>query len=265
MMPQLAVVYSRSLIELLAAGDVSIDRIVVSPWHTDAQLQEARSHRPLLLHEAPEPFALNQPDPFDPALMARVQKRLLMAKPLWFSTRLIAEPSGETANTQPKQSQSQVYLNVCRNALRLKGQIPAPLLLANSGCPADSACTHAYEPLFITAVLDAVDCDFSLDLTHARMSARHLGIDEERYFRSLPLFRTRELRVSGLHPQDNIAIDDPHPLREPDWQALSFLLARTEPEIVVLKYSQDQVRLRDQLQRLQNLLQTAADHPSAFH
>jgi uncharacterized protein (UPF0276 family) len=265
MIPHLAAVYSQSLIDLLTAGDVSLDRIVVCPRHTEAQLQEARSHRPLLLHEMPAPFALNRSDPFDPTIVNQIKERAAGVESPWLSTGLIAEPAAGMIDAGSRQSRSQVYLNVCRNALRLKQQLPVPLLLANPGCRIDSAHAYACEPLFITAVLDAVDCGFSLDVAHARTSARHLGFDEERYFRSLPLFRVRELQVSGPRPQDNAADDARKPLREPDWRALSFVLARTKPEVVVLSYTQDRDRLRDQLRRLQSLLQTPADHRSAFH
>lgn len=257
--PQLAAVYSQPLMTLLDEGLASVDRITVRPWHTEAQIQQARTHRPLLLHNMPAPFALDQPDPFDEAVMAQAEQLLAWTDPPWLSARFgshveTSEYNGQVRLHADIRPRGQVYLNTCRNASRLKRWLPVPLLLKNQGYHLDSACEYVCEPLFITAVLDAVDCGFLLDIAHARVSARNLGFDEKRYFRSLPLFRVREVHVSGPRLQSDVLIDTHTPLLEEDWAALAFILARTEPEVVTLEYTQDKDLLRDQLQRLRAML-----------
>ncbi|MFZ5916976.1 MAG: DUF692 family multinuclear iron-containing protein [Chloroflexota bacterium] len=253
MPPQLAAVYSPALMGLLAQEPELVDRIVICSWHTQTELKEARAHRPLVLHGMPAPFALNQPDPF--ALMGvEIEQRLALAQAAWFSMSLVGQEENE-AEPPELQPQSQLFLHTCRNALRLKQRLPAPLLLENVGCEAASRLAYACEPLFITAVLDAVDCGFVLNVAHARLSAHNLSFDEERYFRSLPLFRVREIRVSGPQLENGALIDAHGPLQEQDWRALAFVLARTQPQILTLEYVQDQTLLRQQLDRLRALLQ----------
>lgn len=256
---QLAAVYSPALVELLAEEKVPVDRIVVCPWHTGAQIRRARSHRPLLLYNMPAPFALNRPDQFDEAVMAQAERLLTLADPPWFSTNSSfsvaeSEYDGQITPRSETQPRGQVYLNTCRNAARLKRWLPVPLILKNLDYHPASAYEYVCEPLFITAVLDAVDCGFLLDVAHARVSAHNLGIDQERYFRSLPLFRVREVHVSGPRLRDGAMTDAHEPLQDEDWEALAFVLARTTPEAVTLEYTQDKDLLRDQLQRLRTRL-----------
>jgi uncharacterized protein (UPF0276 family) len=244
---------------LLVEGKAPVDRIVVCPWHMEAQIRQARSHRPLLLHNMPALFALNHPGPFENAIMAEARRLLDLTNSPWLSLSLgfSVEMFGhdrQIASRTETQPRSKLYLNICRNAAQLKRWLPVPLLLENLDYqPKD---THEYlcEPLFIVAVLDAVDCGFLLDIAHARVSAHNLSFDEERYFRSLPLYRTREIHVSGPHLRDGAMFDAHEPLQDKDWEALAFVLARTEPETITLEYTKDRDLLQDQLQRLRAML-----------
>lgn len=256
---QLAAIYSKPLMALLAEGKAAVDRIVVCSWHTEAQMREARSHRPLLLHNMPAMLALNQSDPFDEAIMAQAQRLLALADPPWFSMSfgLSVEAFEYNETITPRsetQSRSQVYLNVCRNAVRLKQQLPVPLILENLDYHPTNAYEYVCEPLFITAVLNAVDCGFLLDVANARISAHNLGLDEKQYFRAVPLFRVREVHVSGPRLREGAMTDAHEPLQDEDWEALTFVLARTKPEVVTLGYTKDKDQLQDQLQRLRTLV-----------
>ena len=259
MSPQLAALYSRPLMNLLAEGKAPVDRILVCPWHTEAQIRQARSHRPLLLHNMPAPFALNQPDPFDKAVMAQAERLLDLADPPWFSLNFCLsvkalEYGGQIRPRSKPQSRSRVYLNTCRNAVRLKRWLSVPMLLENFDYHPNSAYEYVCEPLFMTAALDAVDCGFLLNVAHARVSAHNLGFDEKRYFRSLPLFRVREVHASGSRLREGAMVDAHEALQDEDWEALAFVLARTEPEVVTLECTKDKEKLRDQLQRLRAML-----------
>jgi uncharacterized protein (UPF0276 family) len=259
MTTQTAAVYSQPLMALLAEGEAPVDRIVVCPWHTEAQIEQAKLHRPLLLHSMPASFTLSHPDPFDDALMAQTEKLLTLTDSSWLSTGLgfsiaPSERERERSLHPEVQPRGEVYLNTCRNAMRLKQRLPVPLLLENADYHASSVHTYICEPLFTVAVLDAVNCDFLLNVAHARVSARSLGFHQERYFRSLPLFRARAVCVSGSRLQKEATANACAPPEEQDWQALTFVLARTQPEVVMLGYTQDENLLREHLQRLRHML-----------
>jgi hypothetical protein len=50
----------------------------------------------------------------------------------------------------------------------------------------------------ISRVVEATGCGFLLDISHARMAARDLGIDARQYIQALPVQRTREIHITGL-------------------------------------------------------------------
>ncbi len=55
-----------------------------------------------------------------------------------------------------------------------------------------------YRPETIHQVVNAADCGFLFDLSHARLSAEMLGIDPREYIHRLPIERTREIHVTGI-------------------------------------------------------------------
>jgi uncharacterized protein (UPF0276 family) len=55
----------------------------------------------------------------------------------------------------------------------------------------------ALRPETFHAVLNATDAGLLLDLAHAQLAARRLGVDPREYIESLPVSRLRELHVSG--------------------------------------------------------------------
>lgn len=56
----------------------------------------------------------------------------------------------------------------------------------------------AYLPEVIQRVVEEADCGLLLDLSHARLAARQLGIDEREYVSALPITRIREIHVTGI-------------------------------------------------------------------
>ncbi len=53
-------------------------------------------------------------------------------------------------------------------------------------------------PEVIQVVVRETGCGFLLDLSHARMAARNLGMNEAAYITKLPLDRIREMHITGL-------------------------------------------------------------------
>jgi hypothetical protein len=51
----------------------------------------------------------------------------------------------------------------------------------------------------IQKIVAETGCGLLLDISHARISARHRGLDETAYLTGLPVERTRELHITGLH------------------------------------------------------------------
>ena len=58
----------------------------------------------------------------------------------------------------------------------------------------------ALQPDLIRRVVETAGCGFLLDLAHARLGARQLGLDEREYIVRLPVERTCEIHLAGIQP-----------------------------------------------------------------
>ena len=81
----------------------------------------------------------------------------------------------------------------------------------------------AVEPRIIHKVVEETGCGLLLDLSHARISACYLGVDDREYISALPVDRLRELHFTGLN-WVNGKLKDHLPALKHDWQALSWAL-----------------------------------------
>jgi uncharacterized protein (UPF0276 family) len=84
----------------------------------------------------------------------------------------------------------------------------------------------AVEPAAIRRVVEATGCGFLLDISHARLSARSLGMDEYEYLRQMPGEHLRELHVTGIGLDQQGRPCDHLPLTEQDWPFVDWVLAR---------------------------------------
>jgi uncharacterized protein (UPF0276 family) len=83
----------------------------------------------------------------------------------------------------------------------------------------------AVEPENIGRLLSETGAGLLLDISHARISAHYLGIDERSYLSSLPVHKLRELHFTGLHRIDGL-LQDHLSVRDQDWQAMAWVLER---------------------------------------
>ncbi|HEY8416110.1 MAG TPA: DUF692 family multinuclear iron-containing protein, partial [Thermaerobacter sp.] len=128
----------------------------------------------------------------------------------------------------------------------------------------------AVEPEVIGRVVAETGCGFLLDLAHARITAASLGLDPRRYVAALPVHRLCELHVTGLG-HDGRRERDHMPLREPDWDLLTWTLDQVEagvfarPWVLACEYGgagpafdwrTDPAVMADQFPRLAALVQS---------
>jgi uncharacterized protein (UPF0276 family) len=99
----------------------------------------------------------------------------------------------------------------------------------------------AVDPDVISRLVRETGCGFLLDLSHARIAARQLELDEREYVARMPLDRLRELHITGLD-HDGQYWRDHMPLTDEDWTEADWAMARihagewARPEIVALEY-----------------------------
>jgi uncharacterized protein (UPF0276 family) len=85
----------------------------------------------------------------------------------------------------------------------------------------------AVEPEVICRIVDEAGCGLLLDISHARISAHYLEMDEREYLTSLPVHRLRELHFTGVHTVDGL-LQDHLPILPADWRLLKWVVERIQ-------------------------------------
>jgi uncharacterized protein (UPF0276 family) len=83
----------------------------------------------------------------------------------------------------------------------------------------------AVEPVLIRQVVADTGCGLLLDISHARIAAHYMGIDELDYMSQLPVDRLCELHFTGLHDLDGY-LQDHLEILDTDWPVLDWVLER---------------------------------------
>ena len=128
-------------------------------------------------------------------------------------------------------------------------------------------------PEIITGLIQDTGCGLLFDLSHARISAHYLGVDEREYIAALPLNKLRELHITGVQMHEG-RLRDHLPLTENDWEATAWAFAQIQagawarPGVVALEYGgvgptfewrSDSDVLAEQVPRLYRLVHAGAD------
>lgn len=83
----------------------------------------------------------------------------------------------------------------------------------------------AVEPTVIRFLLEETGCGLLLDISHARIAAHHLGMDERDYMAQLPVHRLCELHFTGLHWREG-RLQDHLEILPSDWPVFDWVLER---------------------------------------
>lgn len=120
----------------------------------------------------------------------------------------------------------------------------------------------ALDPAIITQVIEATNSRLLLDISHARITALTLGLDERTYLAQLPVHRIGEIHITGVHLVDEAMIErfaylnvDPQlveqfrgryldhlPLTGDDWELFDWCMSHirdgtwAEPWVVTFEY-----------------------------
>lgn len=120
----------------------------------------------------------------------------------------------------------------------------------------------AVMPDVLSRVIETVGCGLLLDLSHARLAARGIGMDEHDYVDALPISNLREIHITGLQRFDETWINrletaglDPEaygvhrgewidhlPMTDEDWTFFAWALSRIRdgrwhaPDLIAFEY-----------------------------
>ncbi|RDW20435.1 DUF692 family multinuclear iron-containing protein [Oceanobacillus chungangensis] len=86
------------------------------------------------------------------------------------------------------------------------------------------------KPELITRIIRETNCGLLLDLAHAQMTSRFLGVEVYDYINQLPLDALRELHVTGIQRVDN-KLYEHMPLSDANWQLVEWAMENIKQEI----------------------------------
>lgn len=195
--------YSKPLIKLLRAGKVQVDRIKLPAWPhlVDSALEVA----PCYIH-----FPLNVGNGFDDAFdsesKAKVDWDFIESLMVPTDTPIInvhlspwQEFNPEVVNDPwDEDTYARVFEKTVRDLEGVVRRWGKGIVIAENPFPDPKSVSVNSNPDFVREVIEAADVGFLLDVSHARLSARKLGMGECEYLMKLPLERTKEIHITGI-------------------------------------------------------------------
>jgi uncharacterized protein (UPF0276 family) len=221
----LSVNYSAELAELLREGRVEVDRLKCADWPD--MIAAARQLGPVYVHFPLDAGSLmGRPPNFEAAdAMARETETPYVNLHLTTWQRDYPVYAADSIDATLIDLVTDRMLGDVRAAMEVVGR--ERIVLEN--IPYFGAIGEFHracvEPGVIRRVVEETGVGFLLDLSHARIAARYLGIDPHDYVRQLPLDRLRELHVTGVRMMKT-RLADHMDLRDDDWGWVRFACDR---------------------------------------
>ena len=198
---KLAVNYSPQVAELLKTGEVALDLFKCPDW--DDLIAEASALKPLYVHF---PLVTGRLDEVD---LGRVERLLEQTQTPFVNVHLFATPDDLDlpVTTQAPAHVERVTDWLISEVTKLTERFGAERVIAENviyrGFGEDIV-RPVVLPSVIRNVIEATGCGLLLDLSHARIAAHYLSVDEPgielwAYLSDFPLSRLKELHVTGVH------------------------------------------------------------------
>jgi uncharacterized protein (UPF0276 family) len=232
-----------------------VDFIEVSGWTPAADLPPL----PRILHNLDMDFSLTTPGQATAEWLERLEEAVSRTGTPWLSLHLgfSAEQVQFDDGMRPRSpvlDAATTRERIVAAARYVHERLSVPLLLENLDYTSGGAYEHICDAGFIAEVIEAVDCGLLLDLAHLQVSAAAFGLEPREYMRRLPLERVVELHVSSPRRVGGLLEDTHHELTPGDEELFSWVLGQVRPRAVVLEYGRDAGLLKEQLERLREIL-----------
>ncbi len=220
---KLAVNYSPQAVALLKEGRIQFDYLKCPDWL--GLIREASTVHPVVVH-----FNLDVGQhQLEHVQWNKVATILRQTNTpfvnLHLAPTLRAFPGIQPDQPSPRQS-AMVLDQMLREVVNVVERFGAERIIVEnnpySGAMGEYLRT-AVEAEYIHRILDETGCGFLLDISHACISAHHLGLDAHEYIASLPIHRLHEVHFSGIVKEDERWMDH-MPVQEEDWAMLTWVL-----------------------------------------
>lgn len=223
----LALNYSSQAAQLVESGEIKIDFFKTPDW--EWLIRQASTIQPVAVHFTLEAGngSINQIDwnqvdclsqlTGTPFINVHLDPRQLHYPEIPVHTRAAADIE-------------RVYDVMLTDVMQLADHFgPGKIIVENSpyrGVPGNTM-RICVEPEIITRLIDETGCGFLLDICHAIISSRHIGMDTYEYFLQLPTHKIQELHFAGIHHLKGQWIDHLSILKA-DWRWLDWVFTRIQ-------------------------------------
>jgi uncharacterized protein (UPF0276 family) len=259
---KIAASYSKHLIDLMDRRDDLA--VKVGDWRTLPKVEEVRRRFPradILVHSS---LILGSGTPVDQTgLFEELRQIVALARPPYLSGHIAlncqVDYTDEGKFVLGRRLAADVLIgNMKRNVTVLREELGLEVILENiplvyTGREIPPEIDGCADPDFIRRAVEATDCDFLLDLAHARVSAAFLGLAVKDYLDALPVERAREFHLSGCREIDGMVSDEHEEMTAEDYALLDEVLKRWRPEFLTLEYSKDAAAVARQIERISEI------------
>jgi len=253
---------SPALADLISTGEVSIDGVEVTPFHSPRQVEAMRRAYPGL------PFQFHASNTFRTFWSEYQLQRyhVICRESRWISIHLAIAPAWVVLPALKfgiklrVPSPDKLVKRLIVKIQRLKKKAAIPVILENMPASAvlDNHCET--DPRLIQEVINMTSCQMLLDLAHARVAANFHDMQIQEYIEALPLSEVRQLHISGVREKEGNLIDAHETLQAIDYDLLAWVLPRTKPEVVTLEYFlDDKIALREMLSRVRQVIDSVSN------
>jgi uncharacterized protein (UPF0276 family) len=227
---QFALNYSPQAAALLTQGKIRIDRFKCPDWPD--LVTEAQAIHPVYVH-----FDLKAGNgSYEKVDWTQIETLLAQTDTAFVNLHLMTPASEQSA--AEKQQQMVTDVTAFTRRFGVERVIVENIPYRGDTGKYDPICV---QPAVFHQLLDETGAGFLFDISHARISANSLGIDERDFIESLPLHRIRELHVTGLHQIDGVPTDHMD-MTESDWVMFEWVMdkiragAVPQPMMVSFEY-----------------------------
>ena len=224
---QLALNYSPPAVQLVQSGQIHINYFKTPDW--EWIIREAQNIRPVAVHFTLEAGnnCLGQGD------WNRLDQLAQITGTPYINLHLDSKQSyfpWLSVDTTLKSDIDQVLKVILSDVKLFVDRFgPDRIIIENSPYHADRGNTLrlCVEPDIITRVVEETGCGLLLDISHAVITAKQLGINPYEYLSRLPVNKIKELHFAGIHHIIGRWVDHLSILKR-DWPWLDWVLSRIQ-------------------------------------
>ena len=273
--PKLAVNYSPQAAALRRSGGLPIDLYKCPDWPDLIGEAVGNDNHPVYVHF---PLVAGNGS-LETVDWSRVERLLEETRTPYVNLHLAPHPANFSGDPESAAYRDRVLSALRRDVERVGARFGGERVIIENVpyySEEDGRLRLGVLPETVGGVVRDMGCGLLFDLSHARISARHLGVDEREYIEALPLDSLRELHITGVQKHEG-RLCDHLPLTEDDWEMTAWAFAQiragawARPGVVALEYGgvgpafewrSDSGVLAEQVPRLHSLLEDAVLAPS---